>query len=140
MTFRTRRPPKQEISEAPRVVVVGHCGAGKSTLAAGLREHGIDAVTSAQEHSIVADLWRRRGADLLVYLDIDLDTIRRRRGNHWPESIYQVQEERLAPAREAADLVIDTGTRDLFQTMKTAEDLVRRWRSQHAAQLGGAAG
>lgn len=133
MSFRARRKPKQEIHEAPRVVVVGHCGAGKSTLVAGLREHGIDAVTSAQEHSIVADLWRRRKADLLVYLDIDLDTIRSRRGNHWPESIYRVQEDRLAGAREAADIVIDTGARDLSQTMATAEELVLRWRHQRGA-------
>lgn len=139
MTFRTRRTPKQEITEAPRVVVVGHCGAGKSTLVAGLREHGIDAVTSAQEHSIVADLWRRRGADLLVYLDIDLDTIRRRRGNHWPESIYRVQEARLAGAREAADIVIDTAARDLTQTIATAEDLVRRWRHHHLGHPGSGA-
>jgi hypothetical protein len=134
MTARAWRAPKIDISAAPRVVVVGHCGAGKSTLVAGLRERGIDAVTSAQEHSIVPDLWRRRGADLLVYLDIDLESIRRRRGHHWPEAIYRIQETRLAPAREAADIVIDTGHRDLSQTMATAEDLVRQWRRQHGTQ------
>jgi hypothetical protein len=136
MSHRHPKIAQPEISAAPRVVVVGHCGSGKSTLAAGLREHGIDAVTSAQEHSIVADLWRRRGADLLVYLDIDLVTIRQRRGNHWPESIFQVQEARLAGARKAADLVIDTGRRNLTQTIAIAEDLVLRWRRRHLDRLG----
>jgi hypothetical protein len=131
MSHRHPKTVQPEISAAPRVVVVGHCGSGKSTLVARLRERGIDAVTSAQEHSIVSDLWRRRGADLLIYLDIDLDGIRRRRGKHWPESIYRVQETRLAGAREAADLVINTGQENLDQTMSAAEDLVLRWRGRH---------
>lgn len=128
--FRRRRP-EPVIETPPRVVVVGHCGAGKSSVVAGLRARGIDAVASAQEHSIVADLWRRRAADLLLYLDVDLETIRDRRGHHWPETIYDVQESRLALARQSADLIIDTGARDLPATLDTAETFIERWRHAH---------
>lgn len=131
MTFRPRRVQAPEITDAPRVVVVGHCGAGKSTVVAGLRDRGIDAVASAQEHSMVTDLWRRSDADLLIYLDIDLETLRRRRGKSWSETIYDVQEVRLAGARSAADIVIDTGVLDFARTVEAATELVDDWRDEH---------
>lgn len=130
MSYRPRRMKKPEITDAPRVAVVGHCGAGKSTLVAGLRERGIDAVASAQEHSVVTDLWRRTHADLLIYLQIDLDSIRDRRGKSWSEAIYDVQESRLARARRSADLVIDTGATELSETLAIAERFAKEWRAE----------
>lgn len=102
-TDRTNRP-----ADWPRVVVVGPCASGKSTLVESLRAAGIDAHVSGQEHSAIRDLWRRLDPDLLVFLDVDLGTIRERRSPHWPEQLYQVQHSRLHGARETADLVIDT--------------------------------
>jgi broad-specificity NMP kinase len=134
MSYRPRRVKTPEITDAPRVAVVGHCGAGKSTLVAGLRERGIDAVASAQEHSVVTDLWRRTRADLLIYLQIDLETIRGRRGKSWSEAIYDVQESRLARARSSADIVIDTGTTELGETLATAERFVIEWREEQNSE------
>ena len=49
----------------PRIVVVGPCASGKSTLVSGLREHGYDALASGQEHSEVHHLWRRTNPDVV---------------------------------------------------------------------------
>lgn len=94
---------------AMRVVLVGPCGAGKSTIAAALARCGVEAIVVGQEHSIVRDLWRRPNPDLLVFLDASLETIRDRRGPDWPARLYQVEQERLSEARSHADLVLDTG-------------------------------
>ncbi len=92
-----------------RVVLVGPCGSGKTTLADRLCRRGVDAVVVGQEHSIVRDLWRHPKPDLVVFLDASLSTIRERRGSDWPEWLYCIELERLADARAHADLVIDTG-------------------------------
>lgn len=102
-----------------RVVLVGPCGAGKSTIAAELARRGINAIVVGQEHSIVRDLWRRPEPDLLVYLDASLETVRARRGHDWPEWLYRLEQERLAEARAHADLVLDTG-------LLTVDDVVVR--------------
>ncbi|HLT21166.1 MAG TPA: hypothetical protein VKZ96_17055 [Thermomicrobiales bacterium] len=92
-----------------RVVVVGYCASGKSTVVAALRERGIDALAVAQEHSVIHDLWNHPNPDVVVFLDVDIEEIRKRRDNPgWPEWIYDLQHDRLAEARERADLVVDT--------------------------------
>ena len=101
----------------PVVVIVGPCASGKSTLAAALRERGIDVRIVAQEHSIVADLWRRQQPDVLIGLDVDLPTLRERRTPTWPASVYASQRERLAPAFSAADLVVDTTPLDASEVI-----------------------
>ena len=93
----------------PRVAVVGHCASGKSTVVRLLTERGIDAYSVAQEHSIINDLWQHQQPDVVVVLDVSLDTIRSRKENReWPEWIYAEQSKRLEHAREHADLIIDT--------------------------------
>jgi deoxyadenosine/deoxycytidine kinase len=93
-----------------RVAVVGHCASGKSTLVTALRGHGFDASAVAQEHSGIAWLWRHSDPDVLIYLDVPLATVRDRRGQEWPQAVYDAQEERLAEARAHADVIIDTAT------------------------------
>jgi dephospho-CoA kinase len=93
---------------SPRVVVVGPCASGKTTLVRLLRERGVDAYVCSQEHSIVRDLWRRQHPDVVVALEVDLETIRARRGDDWSAAIYEEQRRRLEGARNAADLIIDT--------------------------------
>jgi shikimate kinase len=91
------------------IVVVGVCGAGKSTLVRGLRALGCPARVCAQEHSHVPGLWRRKGRPpVLVYLEASLDTICRRLGVQWDESVLATQRGRLALAREECDLYVDT--------------------------------
>lgn len=126
----SRTPPRrvEPIDAAPRVVVVGHCAAGKSTLVEQLRHDGIDAVTAAQEHSAIPELWKHSGADVLVFLDVDLETVRRRRGTEWSEAIYFAQETRLDAARRSADLVIDTAKSPLDEVVERTRRYVEWWR------------
>jgi dephospho-CoA kinase len=93
-----------------RVVVVGPCASGKSTLVGGLRSLGYQAVVCGQEHSEISSLWRRSAPDVLIALDVDLETVRRRRGLTWSAAIYDRQRQRLAEAMAAADLVLDAST------------------------------
>lgn len=95
-----------------RVVVVGPCASGKSTLVRHLRALGYDAVACGQEHSEIPALWRHATPDVLIALRIDLATVRRRRGDDWPERLHEIQKHRLAPAFAAADLVLDSTAHD----------------------------
>jgi hypothetical protein len=99
---------------AIRVAVVGSCASGKTSVVARLRENGVDAWAVAQEHSAIAELWRHLGPDRLVFLDTTLATVRSRRHDpNWPEWIFDVQQERLANARNSADVIISTDTKSL---------------------------
>lgn len=94
---------------AARIAVVGPCASGKSTLVGALRDAGYDAWSVAQEHSMVADLWRKQHPDLLVALDLSLEELRARRENPvWPAWLLDLQRTRLTHAMEHADIVIDT--------------------------------
>jgi hypothetical protein len=125
--MRTRR------SDSPKVVIVGPCASGKSSLAAALRDRGIDARVVAQEHSIIRDLWHRQDPDLLIALDVDLETLRARRSPTWLASVYESQRARLAPAFMAADLVLDTSPLALDAVIAT----VLAWLEGKVADSGG---
>lgn len=94
-----------------RIKVVGPCASGKSTLAAGLRRLGYDAASAAQDHSFVPDMWRRLNPpDLLIYLDVTLQTARERgrAGHGWDQAYLDEQHERLRHARAHCDLYLPT--------------------------------
>src|SRR3954468_3739429 len=95
-------------TESRKIVVVGPCAAGKSTLVSALRSLGYDAHVSGQEHSEIATLWRHSQPDVLIALDADITAVRERRGDSWPEWLHDLQVRRLADAARAADLAIDT--------------------------------
>lgn len=113
---------------SPKIVVVGPCASGKSTLVARLIENGHDAYAVAQEHSAVRDLWQRKQPDILVALDVSLEVVRQRRSPDWLEAVYQRQHQRLASAYAAADLVIDTAEHDADAAMTQVETLIRELR------------
>ena len=108
-----------------RVVVVGPCASGKSTLVRGLRDLGYDAVACGQEHSEIATLWRHAEPDVLIALLVDLETVRRRRGDDWPERLHEVQKHRLAPALAAADLVLNSAELDAASLLAAADRRLR---------------
>lgn len=110
----------------PKVVVVGTCASGKSTLVAALRDVGIDASACAQEHSEIPTLWNHTEPDVLVMLDVDLATIRDRRSPTWPEPIYQAQRRRLENARSAADVIIDSNAKSVEESVATVCAEVQR--------------
>jgi chloramphenicol 3-O-phosphotransferase len=89
--------------------VVGPCGAGKSSLATGLKEAGYQVRHIAQEHSYVPDMWKRlTNPDILVYLDVSYENTIRRRKLDWTYAEYNEQLHRLRHARQYADVLIDT--------------------------------
>lgn len=116
----------------PRVALVGHCAAGKSTVVTLLVEQGIDAYAVAQEHSIVHDLWSHQQPNIVVFLDVSLEALRTRKANpDWPEWIYAEQNDRLAHARHHAHITIDTDDEpaDLVvaEIMEFLNRTVRSW-------------
>jgi deoxyadenosine/deoxycytidine kinase len=89
--------------------IVGPCGAGKTTLAEGLKREGIRARAIVQEHSYVPDMWQRISRpDLLVFLQASRLAGAVRRRLNWTEDEWQEQQRRLADARAHADLFLDT--------------------------------
>jgi ATPase subunit of ABC transporter with duplicated ATPase domains len=95
-------------AESRKIVVVGPCAAGKSTLVTALRQLGYDAHVSGQEHSEIAMLWQHSQPDVLIALAVDISAVRDRRGEAWPEWLHDIQVRRLAAAARAANLAIDT--------------------------------
>jgi chloramphenicol 3-O-phosphotransferase len=105
------RNPRDEGSgsaDSRKIVVVGPCAAGKSTLVAALRALGYNARVSGQEHSAIPTLWEHSQPDVLIMLDVDIAAVRDRRGGQWPEWLHDLQVQRLDAATRAADLAIDT--------------------------------
>jgi GTPase SAR1 family protein len=101
----------QSSDSSLRIVVVGPCAAGKTTLVGNLRPRGYDIRSCAQEHSYVPDLWQRFAkADVLVYLDAELLTIARRqqRTDYWTQERLDTQRERLTHARAHCDFYLAT--------------------------------
>ena len=94
--------------EGMKIVIVGPCASGTTTLAESLRRAGYDAHPCAQEHSYVPDMWRMSRPDVLIYLDATMETIRRRREVNWGEERLAAERERLAHAREHCDLYLAT--------------------------------
>lgn len=101
-----------------RIVVVGPCASGKTTLVAALRRLGYPATVCGQEHSEIPTLWQHSAPDLVVALDVDLATLRRRRGEEWPEWLFLVQRRRLHAATTAAALRIDTSALDEAEVVR----------------------
>jgi deoxyadenosine/deoxycytidine kinase len=99
-----------------KIAVVGGCGSGKTTVVDALRARGYDAYVVGQEHSAVATLWRRQSPDALVFLDVSLDVVRRRRGEKWPQWLFERQSQRLSDARASADVIVDTGKLSIDET------------------------
>jgi len=93
----------------PLIGVVGPCGSGKSTLIAGLQQHGFACRHIAQEHSYVQAMWQIISKpDVLIYLQSSFETSTARRKLDWLVKDYDEQLRRLAHAREHAHIVIST--------------------------------
>ena len=103
-----KEPAEGKPAPLPRLVLIGPCASGKSVVSAALRARGIDARSVAQEHTVIPDLWRHARPDILVYLDVSSEVVRRRRAVSWGPQRLAAQKEALGPARRVAALVIDT--------------------------------
>jgi type II secretory pathway predicted ATPase ExeA len=109
-----------------RIVIVGPCASGKSTVARALRMHGYDAHVTSQEHSAVPKLWSRSDPSVLIALQADIESIRLRRQNpRWSQSIWQEQQTRLADAFKHADLVEDTSDLSANEVVDTVLNFLK---------------
>ncbi len=94
---------------APLIGIVGPCGAGKTTLAEGLRRKGYRARAIVQEHSYVQDMWQRlTKPDVLIFLQASCLVGGKRRRLNWTESEWEEQQRRLTHAHKHADFALDT--------------------------------
>ena len=118
-----------------RVVVVGVCVSGKTTLVRSLQDLGIDAHNVAQEHSVIKKLWNHKQPDILVVLDVSLSSIRQRRTVPWGEERLAIQRGRLCDAYEHADLYIQTDELSKEAIVQQVLDYIRR--DQYAANYCG---
>lgn len=92
-----------------KIGLVGTCASGKSTIAQFLVKDGYEVRHIAQEHSYVQDMWQRiSNPDFLVYLEVSFENTLLRRNLNWKRSDFEKQLQRLAHAREHADLVVNT--------------------------------
>ncbi len=125
-----------DLSVEDAIVVVGVCGAGKSTLVRGLCALGYRARECVQEHSYVPTLWCRHGRPrVLICLNASADAVSRRLGGRWEESALEVQRERLALARESCDLYLETDG----LTAEGARQAVLRYLEAHGVLPGAGA-
>lgn len=96
-------------SNTQLIGVVGPCGAGKSTLVAGLEKHGYACRHIAQEHSYVPEMWQLiTQPGILIYLNATFAVSTARAKLNWLKKDYTEQLKRLAHAREHANLFIET--------------------------------
>ena len=101
--------------------VVGPCGAGKSSLVAGLKPSGFHVRHIAQEHSYVPDMWKRlTNPDVLIYLEVSYENTVLRRQLDWTRDEYNQQLHRLRHARQHADYILDTNPLTLEGVIKSA--------------------
>ncbi|MEM7802137.1 MAG: hypothetical protein AAF633_23290 [Chloroflexota bacterium] len=94
-----------------KIAIVGPCSSGKSTLRKSLHSVGYTHIKNpTQEHSYVPDMWQKISKpDILIYLDVDYPaTLERRPHIDLGPNRVKHQSDRLAHARQHADLYIDT--------------------------------
>ena len=87
-----------------RAVIVGPCGSGKTTLFEGIQ--GYDVLEFNQEHCFFIKAWKKKNADILIYLDATPETCFERK-NLSPRE-RERQADSLSHARENCDLYVST--------------------------------
>jgi RNase adaptor protein for sRNA GlmZ degradation len=117
----------------PLIKVVGISGSGKSTLVRGLRAAGYDARPASQEHSNVPDLWQKFGKPaILIYLNTDVENQTERRPDvTWSNVAHKDEADRLAHARDHADLRIDTNNLEADGVLELALHFLRNQKIRH---------
>ncbi len=116
---------QREAAPSLRIGIVGPCGAGKTTLATGLRQQGYDARVIAQEHSYVPDMWQRlTKPDVLIFLQASWTVTSARRCLNWTESEWLEQQHRLRHACQHANLYLDTDALTIEEVRRSVLDFL----------------
>lgn len=106
--------------------IVGPCGAGKSTLVAGLRSAGYRARQIAQEHSFVPDMWRViSNPSILIFLDASYEVCTERKKLDWTPAEYEEELRRLRHARAECSYYLNT---DGMTISEVLHEILRRLR------------
>lgn len=101
------------------IAIVGPCGAGKSTLEAGLKGRGYRACAVVQEHSYVPNMWQQlTRPDILIFLQASRATGARRRQLNWTEAEWQEQQRRLGHARQHAHFYLETDALSIEEVLQ----------------------
>ena len=124
----------KQTAPLPIVKVVGVSASGKSTLVKCLRMRGYDARPVSQEHSEVPDLWQRFDRPYaLIHLSADIRAQKRRKPDQaWTYAELMREQMRLAHARNAADIRIDTSRLDPERVCEIAVTFLRKIGVRHA--------
>ena len=111
---------------SPLIGVVGTCGSGKSTLVAGLEDHGFRCRHIAQEHSYVKHMWQViTKPDILIFLESSFENSTSRRNLNWLQADHDEQRNRLSHAREHAHLIVDTNILSAEQVLARVLEFLR---------------
>ena len=109
----------------PLIGIVGPCGAGKSTLIAGLENHGYTCRHIAQEHSYVQAMWQIISKpDILIYLNASFPVSTSRRKLIWQEKDHREQLRRLEHARQHAHFIVNTDDLTAEQVLQNVLDFL----------------
>jgi len=110
----------------PLIGVVGPCGSGKSTLIAGLEEHGYACRHIAQEHSYVPTMWQVISKPaILIFLHASFPVSTTRLKLNWQLKDYDEQFRRLSHAQEHAHIIIYTDDLTPDQVLQKALDYLK---------------
>jgi cytidylate kinase len=110
----------------PVIGIVGPCGAGKTTLADGLKSSGYRARAIVQEHSYVKDMWQRlTNPDILIFLQASRTVGGKRRSLNWTEPEWEEQQRRLSHARQHADFYLDTDPMSIKQVLERVTEFLQ---------------
>lgn len=117
-----------------RIVLVGPCAAGKTTLANALCALGYDAHDIAQEHSYVQRMWRVTAhPDLLIFLDVSLRAIHARLHVDWEQSYLDEMHRRLTDARAHSDFYLHTDSLSREEVLACVLEFLRHRSAQPSA-------
>jgi guanylate kinase len=113
--------------KVPLIAIVGPCGAGKTTLAEGLRRKGYRARAIVQEHSYVQDMWQRiTKPDVLIFLQASCTVGGKRRKLNWTEAEWEEQQRRLTHAYEHADFALNTDPLGIAEVLDLAVEFLNK--------------
>lgn len=115
----------REATKDSLIGIVGPCGAGKTTLAEGLKRLGHNARAIVQEHSYVPSMWQQiTNPEILIFLDASHPVTCQRRKLDWTEAEYAGQQRRLAHARQHADFYLMTDELSIIEVLTQVMEFV----------------
>ena len=112
------------------IVITGVCASGKTTLSKGLQSLGLNAITVAQEHSVIKNMWNKKNPEIVIYLDATLQEIKKRKELYWEEKYLESQRQRLAEVRKHSDIYILTDDKSIEEVLENALLGINRIRGQ----------